>query len=121
LCSTPYSPGREHGVHPLDPDIGIEWPAGTAPVLSAKDAAAPTLAEARRAGLLPGYADCAAYLDGRRAENSLSGPVRGEQSGKGAAQRGPPVTDRRDPGLGPGTVAKHAVGGPRGRPGQRAA
>ena len=27
LCSTPYTPGREHGVHPLDPDIGIEWPA----------------------------------------------------------------------------------------------
>ena len=25
LCSTPYSPGREHGVHPLDPDIGIEY------------------------------------------------------------------------------------------------
>ena len=28
LCSTPYTPGREHGVHPLDPDIGIEWPSG---------------------------------------------------------------------------------------------
>lgn len=27
LCSTPYAPGREHGVHPLDPDLGIEWPA----------------------------------------------------------------------------------------------
>ena len=36
LCSTPYSPGREHGVHPLDPDIGIEWPADTEPVLSAE-------------------------------------------------------------------------------------
>jgi dTDP-4-dehydrorhamnose 3,5-epimerase len=66
LCSTPYSPGREHGVHPLDPDIGIEWPADTEPVLSAKDAAAPTLEEARRAGLLPVYADCEAYLGGRR-------------------------------------------------------
>jgi dTDP-4-dehydrorhamnose 3,5-epimerase len=49
-------------VHPLDPGIGIEWPADTEPVLSGKDAAAPTLEEARRAGLLPSYADCEAYL-----------------------------------------------------------
>jgi dTDP-4-dehydrorhamnose 3,5-epimerase len=66
LCSAPYAPGREHGVHPLDPDIGIGWPAGVEPVLSPKDAAAPTLAEARRAGLLPDYAECEAYLDGLR-------------------------------------------------------
>src|ERR1700684_3767172 len=26
LCSTPYAPGREHGVHPLDPTLGIAWP-----------------------------------------------------------------------------------------------
>jgi dTDP-4-dehydrorhamnose 3,5-epimerase len=62
LCSTPYAPGREHGVHPLDPDIGIDWPSDTEPVLSGKDAAAPTLAQARVAGLLPVYADCEAYL-----------------------------------------------------------
>jgi dTDP-4-dehydrorhamnose 3,5-epimerase len=66
LCSTPYTPGREHGVHPLDPDIGIEWPADTEPVLSGKDAEAPTLEQARRAGLLPGYADCEAYLGSLR-------------------------------------------------------
>jgi dTDP-4-dehydrorhamnose 3,5-epimerase len=66
LCSTAYSPGREHGVHPLDPDIGVKWPTGTEPMLSAKDAAAPTLADARRAGLLPVYADCQAYLEGLR-------------------------------------------------------
>ena len=34
LCSTPYSPGRKHGVHPPDPDLGIAWPADTEPVLS---------------------------------------------------------------------------------------
>jgi dTDP-4-dehydrorhamnose 3,5-epimerase len=34
--------------------------------LSAKDADAPTLDEARAAGLLPGYAKCEAYLDGLR-------------------------------------------------------
>jgi dTDP-4-dehydrorhamnose 3,5-epimerase len=70
LCSTPYSPGREHGVHPLDPDIGVEWPAGIELVLSAKDAAAPTLADARRAGLLPVYADCQAYLQALRESGS---------------------------------------------------
>jgi dTDP-4-dehydrorhamnose 3,5-epimerase len=61
LCSAPYAPGREHGVHPLDPEIGIAWPADTEPVLSGKDAAAPTLEQARRSGLLPDYADCLAY------------------------------------------------------------
>jgi dTDP-4-dehydrorhamnose 3,5-epimerase len=61
LCSAPYAPGREHGVHPLDPEIGIAWPVDTEPVLSGKDAAAPTLEEARSSGLLPDYADCVAY------------------------------------------------------------
>lgn len=58
LCSEPYAPGREHGVHPLDPDLGIEWPAGVEPVLSEKDAQAPGLEEARRSGLLPDYQEC---------------------------------------------------------------
>ncbi|SDI67025.1 dTDP-4-dehydrorhamnose 3,5-epimerase family protein [Nonomuraea jiangxiensis] len=58
LCSQPYAPGREHGVHPLDPAIGIDWPAGLEPVLSDKDAKAPTLEEARVAGLLPDYETC---------------------------------------------------------------
>jgi len=62
LCSTAYAPEREHGVHPLDPDVGIAWPAGVEPVLSEKDAAAPELEQARGDGLLPAYADCAAYL-----------------------------------------------------------
>lgn len=65
LCSTPYAPGREHGVHPLDPALGIAWPTeeGWSPVLSEKDAAAPTLDEALRAGQLPRYADCVAHQD----------------------------------------------------------
>jgi dTDP-4-dehydrorhamnose 3,5-epimerase len=61
LCSTPYAPGREHGVHPLDPAIGIAWPMDMEKVLSDKDASAPTLAEAQSAGLLPDYAECQAY------------------------------------------------------------
>jgi dTDP-4-dehydrorhamnose 3,5-epimerase len=69
LCSTPYAPGREHGIDPLDPAIGIAWPDddGLSPVLSDKDAAAPSLEEALRAGQLPRYEDCAAYVDELRA------------------------------------------------------
>jgi dTDP-4-dehydrorhamnose 3,5-epimerase len=61
LCSQPYAPDREHGVHPLDPALGIPWPDGIEPLLSAKDAAAPSLAEAEAAGLLPDYRTCLAY------------------------------------------------------------
>lgn len=61
LCSRNYAPAREHGVDPLDPALGIEWPAGVDPVLSDKDAQAPTLARARELGLLPSYEECLAY------------------------------------------------------------
>ena len=57
LCSSTYRPGHEHGVDPLDPELGIAWPAGVA-LLSAKDAAAPSLAQARASGLLPQYQAC---------------------------------------------------------------
>ena len=61
LCSTAYAAGGEHGVNPLDPDIGIAWPEDGNPILSDKDAAAPGLSEARRVGLLPRHADCMTY------------------------------------------------------------
>lgn len=68
LCSSGYAPGREHGVNPLDPEIGIEWPATTRSgsplefVLSEKDTAAPSLAEAAASGLLPRFADVEEYV-----------------------------------------------------------
>jgi dTDP-4-dehydrorhamnose 3,5-epimerase len=61
LCTAPYTPAREHGVHPLDPAIGIEWPTTARsgkplePLLSAKDTEAPSLADAEQQGLLPSY------------------------------------------------------------------
>ncbi|MCW2607388.1 MAG: dTDP-4-dehydrorhamnose 3,5-epimerase [Frankiales bacterium] len=65
LCSEPYAPGREHGVHPLDGALGLRdlpaWPADLEPLLSDKDAAAPSLAQARDAGLLPSYEECTAF------------------------------------------------------------
>jgi dTDP-4-dehydrorhamnose 3,5-epimerase len=89
LCSTPYTPGREHGVHPLDPDIGIEWPADTETVLSAKDAAAPTLEAARQAGLLPVYADCEAYLSSLRRLSGRRAATRSGKARRSAGRHGP--------------------------------
>jgi dTDP-4-dehydrorhamnose 3,5-epimerase len=62
LCSTPYTPEREHTVLATDPELGIDW--GTDdPLLSPRDAAAPTLGEARAAGALPAYDECVALYD----------------------------------------------------------
>ncbi|MFI5767711.1 dTDP-4-dehydrorhamnose 3,5-epimerase [Streptomyces sp. NPDC051658] len=67
LCSEGYAPGREHGINPLDPELGIEWPQGITPLLSDKDAAAPSLAEAEEQGLLPTYEACQEYYAQLRA------------------------------------------------------
>lgn len=58
LCSAAYNPQREHGIHPLDPDLALTFPEGLEPLLSEKDQAAPTLREAQEQGLLPDLADC---------------------------------------------------------------
>jgi dTDP-4-dehydrorhamnose 3,5-epimerase len=55
LCSAPHDPGRQQGLNPLDPGLGIRWPGAGSAVVSRRDAAAPTLREAERAGLLPRY------------------------------------------------------------------
>lgn len=61
LCSAGYNPGREHGVSPVDSEVALKWPdrdlAGRPlqVILSEKDTAAPSLAEAREQGLLPDY------------------------------------------------------------------
>jgi dTDP-4-dehydrorhamnose 3,5-epimerase len=61
LCSAVYNPGAEHGLNPLDPDLAIQWPADLRLVLSEKDTAAPSLADALAAGALPDYQACRAY------------------------------------------------------------
>jgi len=66
LCSTGYNPTAEHGVHPLDPALGIGWAVDVEPVLSPKDAAAPTLEQARLAGALPRYDTCRGYYESLR-------------------------------------------------------
>ena len=61
LVSTPYTPGREFGVSPLDPALDLPWPADLELELSAKDQAAPTLEEAQQQGILPTMESCAAH------------------------------------------------------------
>lgn len=58
LCSEPYAPERERGIDPLDPAIAVAWPEELEPVLSERDAGAPSLAQAERDGLLSSYAAC---------------------------------------------------------------
>jgi dTDP-4-dehydrorhamnose 3,5-epimerase len=77
LCSTSYNPAAEHGINPIDPALGLPWPDDIEPVLSEKDVAAPTLAAAEAAGLLPSYAECVAWYDRLRATE----PAMGEATG----------------------------------------
>ncbi len=60
LVSTGYAPDREFGIDPMDPELDLPWPADVEFALSAKDQAAPTLAQAREQGLLPTMEQCAA-------------------------------------------------------------
>jgi len=75
LCSETYAPGREHGVHALDPDLAIAWPTGS-PVLSDRDAAAPSLSRAQAAGLLPDYQQCLGWTESLRLQAAAT-PSRG--------------------------------------------
>ena len=68
LCSEGYSPEREHGIHPLDPDLALPWPDLKSVVLSPKDAAAPSLTDALDTGLLPYYSSCMSYVSGLHSE-----------------------------------------------------
>jgi dTDP-4-dehydrorhamnose 3,5-epimerase len=73
LVTAPYSPSREHGIHPLDPEVALALPDGmTDPLLSPKDRAAPTLAQALSEGLLPSYEDCQAFMESRRREGDAT-------------------------------------------------
>lgn len=55
LLSSPYNPACELEVHPFDAEIGVEWPLSGEPILSAKDAAAPTLSDRRANNTLPTF------------------------------------------------------------------
>jgi 5-epimerase len=58
LLSEEYAQPNELALAPLDPALGLPIPEDLELILSARDRAAPTLAEARAAGLLPAYDTC---------------------------------------------------------------
>lgn len=58
MLSDEYVAAHEKTVSVLDPALNLPIPRDIEPVLSERDRAAPTLDEARAAGLLPDYAQC---------------------------------------------------------------
>ncbi|MGO4105203.1 dTDP-4-dehydrorhamnose 3,5-epimerase family protein [Leifsonia sp. YAF41] len=62
LVTDVFNPTREHGINPLDEQVGLVFPkeAGEA-LLSPKDLEAPSLAEAEASGLLPTWGDMRAF------------------------------------------------------------
>ena len=61
LVSDIFTPEREHGVDPLDADVGLVFPESLDLALSPKDAEAPSLAAAAASGLLPSWEECLAW------------------------------------------------------------
>jgi dTDP-4-dehydrorhamnose 3,5-epimerase len=57
LCAQPFVAATERGLNPLDPGLAIAWPFER-PILSDRDASAPTLAELASQGQLPTYEQC---------------------------------------------------------------
>ena len=57
LCSTTYNPAAEHTVHPLDPELAIDWPcrARRCPPATRRR---PRWPRPAAGGLLPDYASC---------------------------------------------------------------
>jgi epimerase EvaD len=58
LISGEYVPENELGLSAFDPELDLPLPKGVQPIMSERDLAAPTLAEAERRGLLPEYDKC---------------------------------------------------------------
>lgn len=64
LVTDTFNPGREHGINPLDPEIGLEFGIDLSEaLLSPKDTEAPSLAEAAASGLLPSWEAARAYYE----------------------------------------------------------
>lgn len=61
LCSTPYNPAGEHGIHPLDGDLALPWAVDLPRLLSEKDHAAPSWQSVVAAGGLPTLDACVAF------------------------------------------------------------
>ncbi len=64
LVSDTFKPEREHGINPLDEEIGLVFPLDSEQLrLSPKDLEAPTLSQARERGLLPTADQASAWYE----------------------------------------------------------
>ncbi|MUN36168.1 dTDP-4-dehydrorhamnose 3,5-epimerase family protein [Actinomadura litoris] len=81
LCDTEYIHGTMLDIQALDPELGIPWNLDGEPIRSDKDTAAPTLAEAAAAGLLPRYRPGGTLPGEGEAHGGRTrpGPVRGDR------------------------------------------
>ncbi len=62
LVTSTFNAQREHGINPLDPEVGLELELPLDDLLlSPKDAEAPSLAEAAELGLLPSWESARSY------------------------------------------------------------
>jgi dTDP-4-dehydrorhamnose 3,5-epimerase len=72
LVSDVFHAEREHGINPLDPTIGLEFPfAEKDLLLSPKDLKAPSLEEAARDGMLPTWLGAKAYYKTLATEGAM--------------------------------------------------
>lgn len=70
LVSDTYNDAREHGINPLDPDVGLVFPDDAGELLlSTKDTDAPSLAEALAQGLLPEFAQAKTFYASLNGKN----------------------------------------------------
>lgn len=72
LCSTEFVPGTQFEIAPFDPELALPWHTGLSgePLMSRKDAEAPTVAQAADRGVLARYEDCKALYERLRAEDA---------------------------------------------------
>jgi dTDP-4-dehydrorhamnose 3,5-epimerase len=62
LVSDVYRPHSEHGINPLDPEVGLVFPVEAGELLlSPKDTDAPSLLEALASGLLPNWSEVTSF------------------------------------------------------------
>jgi NDP-hexose 5-epimerase len=57
VVSTPYVPGTQIDINPLDPDLALPWGFSEPPLMSEKDAKAPGVLAALASGLLADWDD----------------------------------------------------------------
>jgi epimerase EvaD len=80
MITSSYVPEHELAISVTDPALGLPIPRDIEPVFSARDTAAPTLAEARELGLLPDYA-ASAEIERRESGRDSRGSSRRESGG----------------------------------------